>query len=147
MKKLNRPGLPIFLVLLLLIAGCNQLESTPLTGGLDESNPSQAESTNLATPYAQEPAAGICAAFDGLLVQVTLLPGIPDPRCTTVRSDQLLAITNQTGSPVEVLLGQFAFSLDHEASYTIETPFGDYLAPGVHAIQVDPCCGAELWLK
>ena len=39
----------------------------------------------LATPYAQEPAAGICASFEGEMVTVSLNPDIPDPRCAKVR--------------------------------------------------------------
>jgi hypothetical protein len=148
MKSLIKPGLQATLFALILFsASCSSPDNAALPGAPAQSVTLTTQPVYRATPVAQEPAAGICASFDGPAVEVTLLPGIPDPRCAIVRPDQLLTITNQTGSPVEFTLGQFTALLDHEASYTIETPFGEYLAPGVHALQVDPCCGGELWLK
>jgi len=101
----------------------------------------------LATPYSQEPAAGICASFDGKIVTVTLNPDIPDPRCAKVRADQTLTIINRTQNTLQVSIGSFSYSLEPGASKVIDTPFGDYLAPGVHQLQVSPCCGSELWLE
>ena len=100
----------------------------------------------LSTPYAQEPAAGICASFEGEVVTINLYPDIPDPRCSQVRPDQILTVSNQTQVTLEVSIGSFKHNLEPGASYTFDTKFGDYLAPGVHQLQVTPCCGAELWL-
>lgn len=100
----------------------------------------------LATPYAQEPAAGICASFEGEMVTISINPDIPDPRCSKVRADQKLTVINQTQNTLQVSIGSFNVSLEPGAKTIIDTPFGDYLAPGVHQLQVSPCCGAELWL-
>ncbi len=101
----------------------------------------------LATAYAQEPAAGICASFEGSEVTVIINPDLPDPRCAKVRADQKLTVVNQTDTTLEISIGKFSTSLEPGARYIIETPFGEYLAPGVHQLQVSPCCGAELWLE
>jgi len=101
----------------------------------------------LATPVSQLPAAGICASFEGTLVTVTIFPGYADPRCTTVRPDQNLQIINRTLAPLQVHIGTFSASLDPGADYSFRVPFGKYLAPGVHQVQVLPCCGPELWLQ
>ena len=100
-----------------------------------------------ATPYAQEPAAGICAEPEGDEVVVTLEPGIADPRCLIVHPDQHLRIINRGGTEVTVSLGPFAAVLPAAGDATLGPAFGDYLMPGVHQLQVDPCCGGELWLK
>jgi hypothetical protein len=101
----------------------------------------------LATPYAQQPAAGICATPEGEIVTVTINPDVPDPRCSKVKPDQKLAVINKTQNTIEVSLSRFTFSLQPGAEATIDTPFGEYLAPGVHQLQVSPCCGPELWLE
>ena len=101
----------------------------------------------LATPYSQQPAAGICASFDGEMVTVTLNPDIPDPRCAKVRADQKLTVVNQTQNTLQVSIGSFKYNLEPGASTVIDTPFGEYLAMGVHQLQVSPCCGSELWLE
>ncbi len=108
---------------------------------------SPTQSYALATPYAQEPAAGICASFDGTIVKVSLNPDIPDPRCMKVSADQKLNIINNTQNTLEVTIGRFTASLEPGKETTFDTPFGEYLQPGVHQIQVTPCCGAELWLE
>ncbi len=100
----------------------------------------------LATPYAQEPASGICATFDGDVVTITLNADVPDPRCAKVRHDQTLKVVNNTVSPLTVSIGPFKSALLAANSYSIDVPFGDYLEPGVHQLEVSPCCGAELWL-
>ena len=116
------------------------LASTPTPAITQEGPP-------LATPYAQEPAAGICASFWGGGVTVTINPDMPDPRCAKVRADQKLTVVNQTDSTLEISIGKFSTSIESGAQSIIETPFGEYLAPGVHQLQVSPCCGAELWLE
>ena len=101
----------------------------------------------LATPYAQSPAAGICASFDGDTVVVNLYADIPDPRCIKVRGDQRLSVVNQTQNTLEISLGIYKASLAPGAETTFDAPFGSYLATGVHQLQVSPCCGAELVLE
>jgi len=101
----------------------------------------------LATPYAQSPAAGICASFDGDTVVVYLYADIPDPRCIKVRADQRLSVVNRTQNTLEISLGIYEASLAPGAETTFDAPFGMYLAPGVHQIQVSPCCSPELVLE
>lgn len=103
--------------------------------------------SELATPYAQEPAAGICAGFDGPVVEFQIEPGIPNPRCARVRPDQQLKVTNKTDSALDVAIGTYSGHLEPGAEYSIEAPFGTYLAPGVHLLQVLPCCGPEIVLE
>jgi hypothetical protein len=101
-----------------------------------------------ATAYAQQPAAGICASFDGDMVMVSINPDIPDPRCSKVRADQKITIINNTQNNIEVNIGRaFEADLAPGEKTTIDYPFSDYLYPGVHQVQVKPCCGFELWLE
>ncbi|HSR48855.1 MAG TPA: hypothetical protein VLL77_12810 [Anaerolineales bacterium] len=100
-----------------------------------------------ATPYAAQPAAGLCGEAAGDEVVMTLEPGLPDPRCVTVTAAQHLRVVNRTGGAVTVALGSFRAELDPEVEHVFAVPFGEYLLPGVHALQVDPCCGGELWLQ
>jgi hypothetical protein len=101
----------------------------------------------LATPYAQSPAAGICASFDADTVVVSIYPDIPDPRCIKVRADQRLTVVNRTQNTLEVSLGIYKASLTPGAETTFDAPFGMYLATGVHQLQVSPCCSPELVLE
>jgi hypothetical protein len=100
-----------------------------------------------ATPYSLEPAAGICAEPDGDEAVMRLEPGIPDPRCLIVQAGQRLRVVNRTGADVAVSIGPFSLVIPANGETVFGPPLGDYLLPGVHALQVDPCCGGELWLK
>jgi hypothetical protein len=101
----------------------------------------------LATPYAQEPAAGICGEFEGSLVSVSLRPDVPDPRCVRVRPDQHLSVKNETDQTLQVSLAGFHAELAPGQEITFETPFGEYLAPGVHQLITSaPPGGSEIWL-
>jgi len=134
---------PIALVLLAgVFAGCRQTG----TGTAVPPPPTDAPFV-LTTPYAQQPAAGICAEPTGNEVVMRLEPGIPDPRCSIVRADQRLRVINRTGGDVTISLGPFSLPLPADGKTVIGPTFGQYLLPGVHALQVDPCCGGELWLK
>jgi hypothetical protein len=112
-----------------------------------QTGPTTTPTLVLATPYAQEPAAGICASFDGEIVMETLNTDIPDPRCAKVRSDQTLNVYNNTMSTLRVSIGSFQRSVLPGETWSILVPFGDYLAVGVHQLAVAPCCGAEIWLE
>jgi hypothetical protein len=101
----------------------------------------------LATAVSDSPAAGICAETDDPIVTVTIFPDIPDPRCTIIRPEQRLRLINQRGETIEVSLAGLTATLEAGAEHVFEIPFGQLLAPGVHAFQVSPCCGAELWLQ
>jgi hypothetical protein len=100
-----------------------------------------------ATPNSLEPAAGICTQAEGDEAVMRLEPGIPDPRCMIVRGDQRLRVLNHTGGDVAIAIGPFSLPLPANGETVIGPPIGSYLLPGVHVLQVDPCCGGELWLK
>jgi hypothetical protein len=141
---------------LLMLSGCSRASVSPTSAIAADiptlpvaSTPAQTPVTvphnaGLATPVADSPAAGICARFDGLLVTMQILPGIPDPRCVQVRGEQQLSITNRTEDTIGVTLGPFDTRLAPGQEFLITTPFEDYLAPGVHAVMVTPCCGGEI---
>ena len=135
------------MLMFLLLTSCVQPASSP-TASTPLPSPASSPSPHaLATPYASEPAAGICASFEGEVVTVKINIDTSDPRCTRVRADQELTVVNQTLTALQVSLGSFNTSLLPGADYSITVPFGDYLAPGVHQLQVSPCCSAELWLE
>jgi hypothetical protein len=94
-----------------------------------------------------EPAAGICAEATGSIVTIALHPDVPDPRCVIVRPDQSLEILNDRDAARSVSIGRFQFEILAGGSFLLEHAFGSFLAPGVHRVQVHPCCGPELWLK
>jgi len=146
---INKAGNLILLVSWIIILGLSACVSTR-TGSaptMSTSSPPTKEPKPLATPYAQLPAAGICASFEGNLVTVTLNPDIPDPRCSKVKANQKLEVINHTPNTLQVSIGDFHASLDPGGEVLFDTPFGDYLEEGVHHLQVDPCCGPELWLE
>lgn len=145
----NRAYIVILLLGLLLIVGLSACVQTGAAPTVEATAPTAKSTTlpyPLATPYAQQPAAGICATFEGEVVTVTLNADVPDPRCAKVRPDQTLKLINNTASPLSISIGPFKSALLAANSYSIDVPFGDYLEPGVHQVQVLPCCSVELWL-
>ena len=100
-----------------------------------------------ATPYADSPAAGLCAEFEGEVVTMTINPDMPDPRCVIVKPDQRLRVVNNLESEIEVSLGNVSSSILQSDAYTFEKTFGELLLPGVHNLGVSPCCGGSIWLK
>jgi hypothetical protein len=103
--------------------------------------------TYRATPAAQSPAAGICAGFEVEIVTLTIYPDIPDPRCVEVTSGQKLRVINRRTEVLHVAIGTFEADILPEGEYTFEVPVGEYLMPGVHVLQVSPCCSLEVVLK
>ena len=142
-KLLLVPGM----LLILGVSACNRPGNGSTSLAPTPTRASTEQSHTLATPYAQQPAAGICASFEGEMVKVTLNPDMPDPRCSIVRPDQKLSVINKTQNTLEVSIGRFSASLEPGAEILFDTPFGEYLAPGVHQLLVLPCCGPELWLE
>jgi len=145
--RLIRPSLMLGMMLILGVSACNSAGAKPTSVTPTPTLAATPQSHTLATPYAQQPAAGICASFEGEVVTVTLYPDVPDPRCSKVRPDQKLSVINKTKNTLEVTIGSFTVSLEPGAETLFDTPFGEYLAPGVHQVLVSPCCGAELWLE
>ena len=102
---------------------------------------------SLATPAAMQPAAGICAEFEEEMVTMTINPDIPDPRCINIRPEQKLTVVNHRIETLRVRIGPFETTILPEGQHLFDLPFGDYLAPGVHHLDVFPCCGGELVLS
>jgi hypothetical protein len=100
-----------------------------------------------ATPVAESPAAGICGTFDGDIVTLTIYPDIPDPRCVEVTSEQKLRVVNRRGERIQAAIGKFKADLAPDEEHTFDVPVGEYLMPGVHLLQVSPCCSPEVVLK
>ncbi|HSB65221.1 MAG TPA: hypothetical protein VLD65_01505 [Anaerolineales bacterium] len=136
--------LPLFICFLVLTA-CSTSASPP--SPVQSTPPEMMPTYVLSTPYAQQPAAGICASSDGQIVEITINVDMPSPRCAKIRPEQTLVIVNATLSTIQVSIGNFSTSILPGAQYPIDVPFGDYLAPGVHLINATPYFGAELWLE
>ncbi len=134
----------LFLVpfLIIVASACTTQNPPPIISPA----PTQTSPLSLATPYADMPAAGICGTAEGEWVTISLEPGIPNPRCVQVQPDQKLAVVNRTGGTVDIAIGDFEATLADGQSISFEKPFGEYLARGVHALGVTPCCGGEIVL-
>lgn len=101
----------------------------------------------LATPYASLPAAGICGEAPELeVVEAQVWPDIPSPRCLRVLPDQRLRLVNRTPEAIRWELGSFAGKIDPQSEAILPRPFGQFLAPGVHFLQVSPYSGPEIWV-
>jgi hypothetical protein len=147
-KKIHfKPILVLGMILLINLAACTNPTVQPTISTSIPTETTTQVTNLLATPYSQQPAAGICASFDGQVVTVSLNSDLPDPRCAKVKADQTLTVLNNTQNTLSIAIGRFTSNLAVGEKMTIDIPFGDYLAPGVHQLQVSPCCGAELWLE
>ena len=146
MKVHKRSPILLWLILAAITTGCANGTSNPIATPSPKPDATQT-TVALATPYAQQPAAGICASTDGESVVITLNPELPDPRCSKVLANQKLTVINNTQSDLLVAIGSFEENLAPGGRFTIDKPFGEYLAPGVHQLTVTPCCGAEIWLE
>ncbi len=135
------------LACILVITACSPSGKPTSQPPPTQAGPTSTPTLVLATPYAQEPASGICTSFGGGVVTITLNQDIPDPRCAKIRPDQTLSVANNTQNTLRVTIGDFARSLQPGETWSILVPLGDYLAVGVHQLSVYPCCGAELWLE
>jgi hypothetical protein len=71
---------------------------------------------------------------------------MPMPRCQEVLPEQLLQVTNHTDDTLLISLGDFERRLEPGEAVTLDKPFGSYLAPGVHRLQVSLYSGPELFL-
>ena len=146
MKRLKMIGKhPIYLLVVIvwLLTACTLTQQNP---PVLEQAPLQPPET-LATPAAMQPAAGICAEFEGDIVTMTINPDIPDPRCIHIRPEQKLTVINHRMETLRVRIGSLETTILPEGQHLFDLPFEDYLAPGVHVLDVFPCCGGELVLS
>jgi hypothetical protein len=130
----------------------SESSSTTAAGGEAPSTtttvPASTPST-LKPPDADAPAAGTCGTSQDEVVEVTINPDIPSPRCVQVTADQRLRIVNRADQPCDVSLAQFSATLQPGESTDFDMPFGDYLEPGVHRVgmSIYGSSGAEVWLQ
>jgi hypothetical protein len=105
-------------------------------------------SPTLKPPDSDLPASGICGTATGTFAIVLINTDTPSPRCQHVAADQRLRITNNTDRPAEIRLANHALTLAPKTEGTIDQPFGDYLAPGVHTLTISTYSGGgpALWL-
>jgi len=147
-KSRSRLTRCLLISLIMLVTGCSRVSQTTTSSPPAQTPTSTAVENSVyrATPAANEIAAGMCAQPEGVIAQVTVFPDIPDPRCLKVNHEQKLKVINQTQFKLEISLGAFTAELAPGDELIWETPFGDYLLPGVHYLQVVPCCGPEILL-
>jgi hypothetical protein len=87
----------------------------------------------------QEPSsvdAAACESPPGAVVElvVTGPDGVPQPRCSQVRRDQRLRLSNRSWTPVAARVGRYAYRLGPGESRDVPGPVSGYLADGAHAI-------------
>jgi hypothetical protein len=94
------------------------------------------------------PAAGICGTMDGDWVTFTVFLDVPSPRCIQVHPGQRMEIANPTAGPIVVTFAGREMAIEAGASQRIDSPFGSFLAPGVHSLYVTQGSGnlPEFWL-
>ena len=149
--------LAAFVLLLTACAGIQSAVPSPATPTQTESPTQtiipratpQAAATEilLAPAEADSPAAGICSyAPEKAVVSAEIFADIPSPRCLKVTPGQQLQVINRSDVAVQVQIGGLSASLQPGEQHTFETPFGDYLAPGVHTTLAKPYSGPEIWL-
>ena len=121
---------------------------TPLEAPLTEVSPLPHASplSPIETPVAQEPAAGICVDLVGEWAVVRVDPDVPAPRCVRVTSDQRLRVINSTDGMVEVRIGHHEATVPPAGQYDSEISFGEHLLPGVYVLEIQPCCGMQIWV-
>jgi len=142
MSTLNR-RIGLCVLILVALAGCGLLPASR-----PELPPTAVETIpRRATPMADTPAAGICPEAEGEVVTMTIRPDIPDPRCVVVSPGQHLRVVNERGETITAALYTESVELEPGSAYRFAASFGELLLPGVHVLQVSPCCGGSLWLR
>jgi hypothetical protein len=151
----------LIVIALMLLASCANRPAAPTHPAIPSATPTIAPtptaaptsapgtpSPTLKPPDSDYPAAGICATAQGAFAVVVINPDTPSPRCQHIAADQRLRIINRSGRTSEVRLAHHALTLPPQAEGTIDQPFGDYLAPGVHTLIISTYAGgggSDLW--
>ena len=135
----------LLVAVLMLISTACQRSSTPTLQSTPTVVVIEATQT-LIPPISAEPAAGICAEVKGELAVAEIYPDIPSPRCLKVNGEQKLKVINRTEITLNVEFGEYQTEVPPGGEDTFNTPFGDYLAPGVHRVEASPYGGPEIWL-
>jgi hypothetical protein len=156
------PGRHLCLLLLLTVAivsGCGSSESgtssSPSTGAQPQASASSAQPVATTARIGRSPAAHgrepgtpghpaspVCGHSAGSIVNVALEPDVPQPRCVQVSANQELRLVNRTGdfgaqpSVASVRFAGFRARIEPNHAVIFAEPFGDYLMPGTHAVEV-----------
>lgn len=96
---------------------------------------------------AMTPASGVCPDAQGDPVNIVLgldTSGLPlAGRCVAVNPTQRIKLINQSVNPVKLRLMEYPIALPVGGEILLDKPAGQYLAIGVHFLDVGP----ELWVK
>lgn len=93
------------------------------------------------------PAAGVCGRPSTALVTIELFPDLPSPRCVEVTGAERLRLVNRSGAYgqqpalVSVWFAGFAAKIRANQAVVFAEPFGDYLRPGTHSVEVSGAPG------
>jgi hypothetical protein len=93
------------------------------------------------------PAAGVCSRTSTPLVTVVLHADVPAPRCVEVTPSQRLQLINRTGAgglpptTATVRFAGFRATIEPNHAAVLDQPFGTYLRPGSHAVEVSGAAG------
>lgn len=128
--------------------GTGDPSGTAPTSTVDTSTTTTTTQRELEPPDSPQPAAGTCGRADSAVVEVTLNPDIPSPRCVQVDADQSLRVRNNTDQQVDVSFAHHAATLAPGGAQAFAQAFGDYLEPGVHRVDTSLYGGSgpEIWL-
>jgi hypothetical protein len=127
-----------------------------LSGSADVGEPMSHGPARPLPADSRRPASGMCEPSTGAIATVRLDPDIPDPRCIIVSSSERLRVVNtsaglgQHGTSLTITFAYFSPRvLRVGAATTFHRPVGQYLAQGVHTIEVSLYGGGgpEIWLK
>lgn len=138
--------------LVLALAGCQGAASadSQVPSQTAESSPALTPTFTplpLATPYAQQPAAGICGETpEAEIIEVQIWPDIPSPRCMRMLPNQRLRVANRTQETIAWQLGLYDGEIQPGGEETLPMPLGSFLAPGVHRLLTSPYSGPEIWV-
>lgn len=93
------------------------------------------------------PAAGVCGRSSKPLVTIELFPDVPSPRCVEVSGAERLRLVNRSGaygqqaSVISVRFAGFAAKIQPNHAVIFAEPFGNYLRPGTHSVEVSGAPG------
>ena len=138
--------------LVLSLAGCQGAASADSQVSSQTAEPAPALTPTftplpLATPYAQQPAAGICGETPHAeIIEVQIWPDVPSPRCMRMLPAQRLRVANRTQETITWQLGIYKGEIQPGGEEILPVPLGSFLAAGVHRLQTSPYSGPEIWV-
>lgn len=132
------------MIVVMLLTACRLVDREPISAELAAAD--TLVPAYRATPVAQSPAAGICGTWEGDVVTFTINTDIPDPRCSAAFPRQTLRVVNGREEAIRARIGLFEAEIQPGGEHVFDVPLGEYLMPGVHVVEISPCCSPELVL-